>query len=153
MRSGFRWIGRVFFELNGRLFHEENMVVDSGLVFASDSIFLPAQTQKLSFIGLGSGITPESAEQVALVTPIPLASGGSVFRKAFDDEPVRTGPITEVLTTFAPGEATGSINEAGLFTAVSGGIMFSRVKTSVTIPKDDNAELRVRWVIEAAREV
>ncbi|AJD82854.1 hypothetical protein AVV27_gp21 [Achromobacter phage 83-24] len=151
LKSGIIWTGEVHFELNGRLFYKKNMIVDAGLNFASDSIFLAATTGKLSFIGLGSGTTAPAAGQTALVTPIPLASGGTVFRKAFDAAPTRAGAVTTVNTTFAPGEATGNINEAGLFTAVSGGVMFSRVKTDVTIPKDANAELRVRWILTAAR--
>ncbi|WNO48466.1 hypothetical protein [Achromobacter phage SE2] len=153
MKSKMSWAGEVYFELDGKLIFKKNMVMDAGLIFASDSIFMPAQTSKLSCIGLGSGATPAAADQTALVTPLPLTSGGSVFRKAFDSAPTRTGAVTEVLTTFAPGEAVGNVNEAGLFTEIDGGIMFSRVKTDVTIPKDANAELRVRWVITAKREV
>lgn len=152
MKSGFLWVGEVFFELNKKLIYRKNMVVDSGLIFASDSIFMPAQNQKLSCIGLGSGVAAVAADQTALVMPLPLATGGSVFRKAFDAEPTRTGAVTEVLTTFGPGEVIGNINEAGLFTEIAGGIMFSRVKTDVAIPKDAGAELRVRWVITAKRE-
>lgn len=149
MKSGIFWLGEVSFILNDKLFYKKNLIMDVGLAFASDSIFLPDEDSKLSFIGLGSGTTDTAVGQTALVTPIEVTSG--VFRKAFDTAPVRAGAVTTVTTTFAPGEATGSINEAGLFTAVAGGIMFSRVKTEVTIPKDALAELRVQWVLTASR--
>lgn len=149
MKSGIKYKGEVYFYRNGILVHyEDNMVVNGGLTLASDLLFTATNSQ-VTHMGLGGGTTAEAATQTALVTPI--AVSGSIFRKAFDAAPTRAAAVTTINCTFAPGEATGNINEAGLFTAVSAGIMFSRIKTSITIPKDAGAELRVRWVITAQR--
>lgn len=149
MHSGIFYKGRVLFFLDGKLYHEEdNMVVNAGLTLASDLLFTTTNSQ-VTHMGLGSSTTAEAPTQTALVAPLTIS--GSVQRKVFDAAPTRAGAVTTINCTFAPGEATGSVNEAGLFTAVSAGIMFSRIKTAVTIPKDAGAELRVQWVITAQR--
>ena len=149
MHSGIFYKGRVLFFLDGKLYHEEdNMVVNTGLTLASDLLFTATNSQ-VTHMGLGSDTTAEAPAQTALVTPLMIS--GSVQRKVFDAAPTRAGAVTTINCTFAPGQATGSVNEAGLFTAVSAGIMFSRIKTGVTIPKDSGAELRVQWVITAQR--
>ncbi|WNO48531.1 hypothetical protein [Achromobacter phage hasilly_LB3] len=150
MRSGMLYKGRVLFFLDGKLYHEEdNMVVDAGLNLASNLLFTTTTNAQVTHMGLGSGTTAEAPTQTTLVTPLMIS--GSVQRKVFDAAPTRAGAVTTINCTFAPGQATGSVNEAGLFTAVSAGIMFSRIKTGVTIPKDAGVELRVQWVITAQR--
>ncbi|WOZ53324.1 hypothetical protein [Achromobacter phage tuull] len=132
MRSGMLYKGRVLFFLDGKLYHEEdNMVVDAGLNLASNLLFTTTTNAQVTHMGLGSGTTAEAPTQTTLVTPLMIS--GSVQRKVFDAAPTRAGAVTTINCTFAPGQATGSVNEAGLFTAVSAGIMFSRIRTSARV--------------------
>ncbi|WP_217468724.1 hypothetical protein, partial [Staphylococcus aureus] len=53
------------------------------------------------------------------------------------------------IATFPAGEATGSVSEAGLFSAITAGTMFSRV-TFPAVPKGVGDELKITWVITAS---
>lgn len=78
-----------------------------------------ARPDPLSHIAVGTGTTAADLAQTALVNQIGINSATyshSSLTKTFT-----------LMTTFTPGNATGSITEAGVFNAVSGGIMLDRV--------------------------
>lgn len=147
-RSGFT--GDVFVYKNGLLvFSKRNMVVNAGLNHAASAVFQTGYTTKVGFMGLGTNGRATVVGDTNVATPIAVT--GAVMRKAFDAAPGMSGAVATMTTTFAPGECTGNIAEAGLFTLVSAGIMFARLPFPTAIPKGANDELRVTWVCTAVR--
>ena len=92
----------------------------------------------MSHMGLGSSSTAAAAGQTALVSQL-----GS--REALDSSTV-TGSSVAYVCTFEAGDATGTITEAGIFNAASGGTMLCRSVFS-SITKGANDSLNVTWTI------
>lgn len=69
--------------------------------------------------------------------------GSELGRKAFDSVDVSDSTIS-FMASFGAGEATGVWEETGMFTAASGGIMWSRALTG-TYTKKDKDEIKVFW--------
>jgi hypothetical protein len=70
-------------------------------------------------MGVGTGSTAAAAADTALGTEVDrnglAVSGGTA-----------TGAVVSYTGTWAPGDGTGALTEAGLFTASSGGVMLCR---------------------------
>lgn len=135
--------GFVEIELNGLVVMQKaNLVVNAGLNLAGLRIFTNSANY-IQYLGIGSGTTAPAAGQTALTAQLGA-------RRAFDSTPtVSTTGVTVCTCLFPAGQSTGSVAEAGLFTATTGGAMFSRV-TFTAIPKQATDELRVTWTITPA---
>lgn len=93
------------------------------------------------YMGLGTGSTSPAAGDTALQTEL---SGGGYSRQA--------GVITsstnvwQNVDTFSPGNGTGAITEAGLFSASTSGTMFARQVFSV-YNKAAGDTLIITWTV------
>lgn len=105
------------------LFEDNNLVVSLGKgVIAAR---LTADGPRPTHIGVGTGTTAPAAGDTDLVTVLGA-------RKATTPSVVTTtvtGDTAVFTATFAPGESTGTWQEAGLFTALSGGSLVARILT------------------------
>jgi hypothetical protein len=119
--------------------HINNLVVQVGKDLIAARFAGVVGANGVSHIGLGSGTTAASLAQTALVTPI--------TPRVATAQTVTANPASIVFTaTFAGGVATGSISEAGLFTALTSGTMIART-TFAAIPKAANDVITVTWTL------
>lgn len=117
-----------------------NLVVDSGLAYIISRMVGTAK-DPMSHMALGSGTTAADGTQTDLVTLL-----GS--REALDTTTI-TGDVDEkvqYVASFEAGEATGSVTEAGIFNAGTGGDMLCRTVFPVVNKQADDA-LTVTWTI------
>lgn len=117
------------------LLEKHNRFVTSGLnaiaaLMNGESNDIPA------YVAVGTSSTAIADNQTALV-------GSELARVVFDSH-VRTGNSIELVTTFAAGIGTGAWEEAGIFSASTGGIMFSRCLTG-TYTKRAVDVIEVHW--------
>lgn len=112
--------GAVKDEISGK-----NVVVTNGLEFLAsfmNSAATAASTFTMRYIAVGTDSTSEAVSNTALGTEVGRHTGTVTYT---------SGALYEVVATFAAGSATGAIVEYGLFSANSGGTMFSRDTESV----------------------
>ncbi|AKJ71380.1 hypothetical protein RU58_00055 [Achromobacter phage phiAxp-1] len=149
MKNGYDLYGHVTIEKNGVVVLEQkNMVVDNGLKAVQARLFgdtVPA----VRYMGVGSGTAPTTAGMTELGAPLALAGGG--FRKQFDSTPTQVNNVTTAVTTLGPGDATGNINEAGLFYNTTGVALYARLLLATQIIKGANDTIKITWVITATR--
>lgn len=74
------------------------------------------------YIGIGTGVTQETAADTALNTELIRTTGTVSYV---------TSQIYQVTASFATGSGTGAITEYGLFNSNSAGIMYARYTKSV----------------------
>ena len=134
--------GRLSYQLldeNGTLKTEwegPNMVVQVGLNFLANLLGGLAPTL-MSHMAVGSSGTAPALGNTTL--------GAELGRVALSS----TGPSTNNViyqATFPPGTGTGTIAEAGLFNASSGGTMLSR-STAISVIKAAGDTLNIIWTI------
>jgi hypothetical protein len=130
--------------------HIDNMIVDSGVQGVASRIAphdgLINSDSPYNYIALGTGNTPVFASETALVSELPIGAG---YSRQHDGQATYTATSTKQLilsVTFPPGQATGTINESGLFNAATGGDMLAR-QTFSTINKGASDSLTVTWTI------
>ena len=123
---------------NGEVVHQiRNLVVTAGrnLVAAR----LAGGGSDVTHMAVGSGTTAAEAAQTSLVSEIDRnaldVSGGTV-----------TANAVEFTSTWAEGDGTGALTEAGLFTAVSAGTMLARTVFSV-VNKGVNDTITITWTV------
>lgn len=115
----------------------KNLVVSSGLAFIC-SRMVGTSANVMSHMAVGSSATATSAGQTDVVSIL-----GS--RKTLDSSSESANTVTYV-SSFEAGEGTGTITEAGIFNASSGGAMLCRtVFTALTKAADDT--LTIKWVL------
>ena len=117
--------------------HEQNLVVSAGLNFICDRMEGTTEAV-MSHMALGSGTTAAAAGDTDLESIL-----GS--REALDSTTVSSNTITYV-SSFEAGDATGSVTEAGIFNAATGGTMLCRVVFG-TITKAADDTMSVTWTI------
>ena len=117
--------------------HEQNLVVSAGLNFICDRMEGTTEAV-MSHMALGSGSTAAAAGDTDLGTLL-----GS--REALDSTTVSSNTITYA-ASFEAGDATGSVTEAGIFNASTGGTMLCRVVFG-TITKAADDTMSVTWTI------
>ena len=113
----------------------DNLIVDNGKNGIADQLIASPTITKPTHMGIGTGTTAPAAGNTALVTEI--GTRGSLTKS-------RSGNVVTMVATFAAGNGTGAITEAGIFTASSGGTMYSRITFSV-INKGANDTLELTW--------
>ena len=121
----------------------KNLIVNTGLGHITTRMVGTAQAS-MTHMALGAGTAAAVAGNTALGSQL-----GS--RKVFDSV-AQAGSNNEsiaYITTFAPGEATGSVAEAGIFNASTGGTMLCRTVFAV-INKAAGDTLQVTWTVTLA---
>jgi hypothetical protein len=91
----------------------------------------------MSYIALGTGTTPPALGNTTLQTEIGTRSLGTL---------VNISNTWNNTATFAPGNCTGAITEAGLFSAITAGTMFAR-QTFAAFNKASGDTMTVSWTI------
>lgn len=102
-----------------------NVVTTNGKDLLSSflvSAVAAASTFTVKYVGVGTGTTPETTSDTALVAEV-VRQTGTVTHNG-------TG-IYQVVATFATNSATGAITEYGLFNSSTAGVMFARDTESV----------------------
>jgi hypothetical protein len=133
----------VVFDKNGAVKQTqtvENLVVNTGLAFII-SRMVGTSKSVMGFMAVGSGSTAAAAGDTALGSQL-----GS--RKALDSTTI-TGSNNEkvqYVCTFAAGEGTGAITEAGIFNASSSGDMLCRTVFAVVNKAADDTMV-ITWTV------
>lgn len=119
----------------------KNRIVTTGLALSMAR--LSGSGNALTHIGIGSGTTATTPADTALETQL--------ARQVFDN-PGGTLSTSVALyyATIPAGTGTGTVSEAGLFNASSGGTMFSRIVFS-PMTKSAGLSLVVSWTVTAAQ--
>jgi hypothetical protein len=112
-----------------------NLIVDTGKQGIADQLLAAPTIPKPTHMGIGTGATAPAAANTALVTE-------TGTRQALTK--TRSGNVVTNVAIFGAGVGTGAITEAGIFTAVSAGTMFSRIVFS-PINKGANDTLELTW--------
>lgn len=130
--------------------HIDNMIVDSGFegiasrIAPHDGAINPSSPY--NYIGLGTSSTAASAAQTSLVSELPTGSSYSRQQDSQATYLTTSGKQLILSVVFPQGQATGTINESGLFNASTGGDMLAR-QTFSTINKGASDTLTVTWTI------
>lgn len=122
---------------DGRIKEERdinNLVVTSGLGFIA-SRMKDASDAAMGYMAIGTGTTAAAAGDTTLETELD--------RNTLSSTTV-TGNQVEYVSTWAAGDGTGAITEAGIFNASSSGTMLARTVFSV-VNKDANDTLSITW--------
>jgi len=122
----------------------KNLVVNGGRDFLFSQTSGTGTVTNMKYMGVGTDNTAAGATQTALETEIGTRQSISYAHSA--------GATTMTATaTFGAGNATGTIQEAGLFTASSGGTMFNRVNGINKVKgADDSLEITYTLTITAS---
>jgi len=113
-----------------------NLVVTTGLGFIA-SRMKDASATAMGYMAIGTGTTAAAAGDTAL--------GTELDRNALSSTTV-TGNQIEYVSTWAAGDGTGAITEAGIFNAASSGTMLARTVFAV-VNKDANDTLSITWTV------
>ena len=134
-----KFLGTIEVFKNGTLIDTvKNLVVNTGLNFFLNGAF-NGITSPMGYIAVGSGVTAPAPTNTALVTEI--------ARQPLANTP---GSQTIQLTaSFLAGVGTGTIAEAGIFNASSGGTMLSRALIG-PYTKAANDTIVLVWTINAS---
>lgn len=115
-----------------------NVVVDAGKSHLANHLATVSTAYPMSYLAIGTGTTAEAASQTALTTEVGTRVDGTKSNPS--------GAIYRVVGTFASGNGTGSITEAGLFSASTAGTMLNR-KLFSAINKGSNDSLEITMEI------
>lgn len=99
---------------------KENLIVNNGIDALFDSLFKAASRPAVfNYMGVGTNAdTPD---------PTDVSLGAEVTRVSTSYTHSAASRLGTIQGLFPAGVATGTITEAGLFNASSGGVMFNRV--------------------------
>ena len=137
LQDDFKMVGRLSIAVNDEVVQEiPNLVVTDGKEFVA-SRMKDATTTAMSHMAVGTGSTAAAAGDSAL--------GSEADRNALTSTTVSGADITYV-ATFAAGEGTGALTEAGLFNASSSGDMLCRTVFPV-VNKGQNDQMSVTWTV------
>ncbi|MBN86625.1 MAG: hypothetical protein CL885_03795 [Dehalococcoidia bacterium] len=132
--------GHVVVRLNDEIVQEvDNLVVTAGKNYVA-SRMKDATATAMSHMAVGSSNTAAAANQTALVT--------EVARVALTSTTVTAADVVYV-GTYGSGTGTGTLNEAGILNAASGGTMLARVVFSGAISKGANDSMTITWTVTA----
>ena len=129
--------GALTIALNDEVVHEvDNLVVTAGKNFVA-SRMKDTTKAAMTHMAVGTGTTTAAASQTALVT--------ENDRNTLTSTTVTANAIAYVCT-WAAGDATAALTEAGIFNASSGGDMLCRTVFSV-VNKASADSMTITWVI------
>lgn len=115
---------------------KHNLIVDTGEQGIADQLIASPTLAKPTHFGVGTSSTAVASTQTALVSE-------TGTRVAFTSK-TRTTNVVTMVGTFAAGNGTGALTEAGIFNASTSGTMYSRVVFSV-INKGASDSLELTW--------
>jgi hypothetical protein len=126
-------------DVNGRVKERRkavpNLIVTNGRNGICDQLLASPTIAKPTHMGIGTGTTDPALGQTALVTEIGT-------RQSINKS--RNNNVLTSVATFAAGNGTGAITEAGIFNQSTGGTMYSRI-TFAVINKGANDTLELTW--------
>ena len=118
---------------------KDNLVVTTGLALLLSR--LGGSGNALTHLGIGSGTNAAALGDTDLQT--------SIIRRVFDTPGgTLAGTSITFYCLFPAGVGTGTVSEAGLFNALSGGTMFSRI-VFTPMTKSASMSLAASWTITA----
>ena len=128
--------GALTIALNDEIVQEtENLVVTAGKNWVADR--MNNANTVMTHMALGTGTTAAAAGNTTLVTELD--------RNALTSTTVSTNTIAYA-ATWAAGDGTGAITEAGIFDAASSGDMLARTVFSV-VNKAASDSITITWTI------
>ena len=129
--------GALTISLNDEVVHEvDNLVVTAGKNFVA-SRMKDTTKAAMTHMAVGTGTTTAAASQTALVT--------ENDRNTLTSTTVTANAIAYVCT-WAAGDATAALTEAGIFNASSGGDMLCRTVFSV-VNKASADSMTITWTV------
>jgi len=129
--------GALTIALNDEVVHEvDNLVVTAGKNFVA-SRMKDTTKAAMTHMAVGTGTTTAAASQTALVT--------ENDRNTLTSTTVTANAIAYVCT-WAAGDATAALTEAGIFNASSGGDMLCRTVFSV-VNKGASDSMTITWTV------
>ena len=117
--------------------HINNLVVQTGRNFIADRIISSSNFDPMTHMAVGEDSTAVALSDTALLDEL--------YRQAFDSA-TRSDNVVTFITTYAPGDATGAITEAGIFNAASGGTMLCRTQFAV-VNKAAADTMIITWTV------
>tara|TARA_Y100000004_G_C8915156_1_gene412747 strand:- start:324 stop:767 length:444 start_codon:yes stop_codon:yes gene_type:complete len=114
----------------------KNLVVDAGLDYIASRMKDTTATA-MSHMAIGTGSTAAAAADTTL--------GTEADRNALTSTTVTDNAVAYV-ASFAAGEGTGAITEAGIFNASSGGTLLCRTVFSV-VNKGASDSMTITWTV------
>ena len=111
-------------------FCKDNLILNSGIDAICNCLASSGQPSPFNYIAVGTGTTEAKDSQTNLATE--LTRKGATYAHTAGTS------VFTLSTTFAAGEATGAITEAGVCNASTGGIFFDRVVFPVINKGDDD---------------
>ena len=137
--DNFKLTGKLKIELNDEVVAEvPNIVVSDGKDFVA-SRMKDTTDSAMSHMAIGTGSTAAAASDSALGSEL------SGSRTALTSTTVTDNDIVYV-ATFGAGTGTGSVTEAGIFNASSGGTMLCRTVFSV-VNKGSADSMTITWTV------
>ena len=137
LQDDLKMTGRLSIAINDKVVQEvKNLVVTTGKGYVA-SRMKDATATAMSHMGVGTGSTAAAAGDTAL--------GSEVDRNALASTTVSGADIAYV-ATFAAGEGTGALTEAGLFNASSSGTMLCRTVFAV-VNKGASDSMTITWTV------
>jgi len=128
--------GNLTIALNDEIVQEtDNLVVTAGKNWVADR--MNDANAVMSHMAVGTGTTTAAAGQTALVT--------ETDRNALTSTTVTNNAVAYV-ATWAAGDATAALTEAGIFDASSGGDMLARTVFSV-VNKGASDSMTITWTV------
>ena len=129
--------GRLQIALNGEVVQNvDNLVVTVGKNFVA-SRMKDATATAMSHMGIGSGSSSAAAGDTAL--------GNQLDRNALTSTTVTNNEVVYA-ATYAAGEGTGAVTEAGIFNAATSGTLLCRTVFS-TVNKGAADSLSINWTV------
>lgn len=146
INTKFKATGKVEISLNGEVVRKvDNLVVTNGQNYIVNRMAGVTPTV-MGYMGVGSGNTAAVAADSQLETEV---TSGMASRKASSVAP--SSNTIQYVSTWAAGEATATLNEAGIFNGSSQtpgvDLMLSRVVFGGPITKGASDVLTVTWTI------
>ena len=136
INDALRLTGALTISLNGVVVQEtNNLVVTAGKNWVADR--MNDANTVMTHMALGTSTTAAAAGQTALVTELD--------RNALTSTTVSTNTVAYA-ATWAAGDGTGAITEAGIFDAASSGDMLARTVFSV-VNKAASDSITITWTI------
>ena len=128
--------GRLIISINDNVVQEvDNLVVTAGKEFVAARM-IGTSADVMDNMAIGSGSTAAAAGDTALGSELDRQSATSSA----------SGAVVTYSATFAAGNGTGAVTEAGLFNASSGGSMLCRPVFSV-VNKGASDSMTISWAV------
>ena len=122
---------------NGELVREiDNLVVTVGKNFVA-SRMVGVASNVMSHMAVGTGATAPAIGDTTLQTELNRQGLGSSSA---------AGAVASYSATFAAGQGTGALTEAGIFNASSAGVMLCRT-TFATVNKGASDAITINWTV------